>query len=210
MAKYLDSTGLTYFWIKIKNWVSGYVVLDNGSLTVGNNTITPITSHQDISGKADKSTTVTDVAYDTTNKKFTKTINSSSSDIVTAENIVSDGGGILTSQKGAANGICPLNSNSLIESQYLPSFVDDVIEAYARTGQTELSSSWLATGSASGNVIIPQSGIIYVLMNSSTTYSENSQFRWGGSTYIKLNDGGISAMTTNEIDTATDQTPNPS
>jgi len=42
---------------------------------------TVITAHQDISGKADKSNTVTNVAYDTTNKKFTKTINGTTSDV---------------------------------------------------------------------------------------------------------------------------------
>lgn len=45
---------------------------------------TVITSHQDISGKADKSATVSNVAYDSTNKKITKTINGTTSDVVTA------------------------------------------------------------------------------------------------------------------------------
>lgn len=107
------------------------------------------------------------------------------------------------SQKGAANGVCPLDANSLIDSQYLPSYVDDVIEAYARTGQTALSQNWLAIGSASGTPIVPEIGKIYVLMNSTTDYTENTQFRWSGTTYVKLNDGGISAMTTAEMDTAT-------
>lgn len=42
---------------------------------------TVITAHQDISGKADKSATVSTVAYDTTNKKFTKTINGTTTDV---------------------------------------------------------------------------------------------------------------------------------
>lgn len=45
---------------------------------------TVITVHQDISGKADKSATVSNVAYDSTNKKLTKTINGTTSDVVTA------------------------------------------------------------------------------------------------------------------------------
>ena len=100
--------------------------------------------------------------------------------------------------------MCPLDANTKIDSQYLPSYVDDVIEAYIRSGQTALSSTWLATGSASGTVITPESGKIYVLMNSDSTYPENTQFRWGGTAYVKLNDGGISEMTTAEMDTATD------
>lgn len=53
----------------------------NGSLTVTKGT-TFLTSHQDISGKADKSATVSNVAYDPTNKKITKTINGTTSDVV--------------------------------------------------------------------------------------------------------------------------------
>lgn len=91
-------------------------------------------------------------------------------------------------------------TNGVIDSSCLPSFVDDVIEAYARPNQTELGSTWLATGSASGTVITPETGKIYVLMNDSTTYSTNSQFRWGGTAYVKLNDGGVTAITNAEID----------
>lgn len=105
------------------------------------------------------------------------------------------------SEKGAAEGLCPLNASSKIDSQYLPSYVDDVIEAYPRSGQTELSSTWLATESASGTVITPEAGKIYVLMVDQPHYSANSQFRWGGSAYVKMNDGGVSSITNSEIDT---------
>lgn len=108
---------------------------------------------------------------------------------------------IPTSAKGAASGVCPLDANSKVDSQYLPSYVDDVIEAYARSGQTALSQSWLATGSATGTVITPEAGKIYVLMADSGDYSENMQFRWGGTTYVKLSDGGVSSITNSEIDT---------
>ena len=115
----------------------------------------------------------------------------------------SDSSKVNTSSIGAANGVCPLDANTKIDSQYLPSYVDDVIEAYARTGQTALSSTWLATGSASGTAITPEAGKIYVLMADSGDYTANSQFRWGGTTYVKLNDGGVSAITNSEIDTIT-------
>lgn len=62
--------------------LGGYGITDakiaNGVITLGSNTITPIT---DVSGKADKSATVSTVAYDTTNAKFTKTINGTTTDI---------------------------------------------------------------------------------------------------------------------------------
>ena len=113
----------------------------------------------------------------------------------------SDVSAIPTSAKGAASGVCPLDANSKVDSQYLPSYVDDVIEAYARSGQTALSQNWLATGSASGTVITPETGKIYVLMADSGDYSANTQFRWGGTTYVKLSDGGVSSITNAEIDT---------
>lgn len=115
----------------------------------------------------------------------------------------SEVGAVPTSQKGAANGVCPLDANTKIDAQYLPSYVDDVVEAYIRTGQTALSQSWLATGSATGTVITPESGKIYVLMNGNDSYPTNSQYRWASNTYVKLNDGGIAEMTTTEMDIAT-------
>lgn len=102
--------------------------------------------------------------------------------------------------KGAASGVCPLDANSKVDAQYLPSYVDDVIEAYARSGATALSASWLSTTSG-GSALTPETGKIYVLMADSTTYSANTQFRWSGSAYVKLADGGVSAITNAEIDT---------
>ncbi len=93
------------------------------------------------------------------------------------------------------------DSNNLIDSSILPSYVDDVIEAYPISGETELSAGWLATGSATGTVITPETGKIYVLMADSTNYSTNTQFRWGGTAYVKLADGGVSSITNAEIDT---------
>lgn len=107
---------------------------------------------------------------------------------------------VRNSQKGAANGVAPLNASSKIDSQYLPSYVDDVIEAYPRSGATELSSTWLSLTNG-GAALTPEAGKIYVLMADSTNYSANSQFRWGGTTYVKLSDGGVSSITNSEIDT---------
>ena len=51
-------------------------------------------AHQDISGKADKSATVSSVTYDSTNKKIQETINGTTSDVVTSATIVADGGAV--------------------------------------------------------------------------------------------------------------------
>lgn len=136
---------------------------------------------------------------DTSRVPTTRTVNGHalSSDItITA----SDVSAIPTSSKGAASGVCPLNASSKIDTTYLPSYVDDVIEAYPRTGQTELSQNWLSATSG-GSALTPETGKIYILMADSTSYAANTQFRWGGTAYVKLADGGVTAITNGEIDT---------
>lgn len=112
----------------------------------------------------------------------------------------SDVSAIPTSAKGAASGVCPLDANSKVDASYLPSYVDDVIEAYARSGATALSESWLSTTSG-GSALTPETGKIYVLMADSGDYTANTEFRWGGTTYVKLADGGVTSITNAEIDT---------
>lgn len=201
--KILDSAGLTYLWGQIKALVTGHTtitVADNvKTLTVGNVSAT-LVAPDDVAGKADKTTTVNGHAL-SSNVTVTK-------GDVGLGNVTNDEQ-IPLSQKGSANGVCPLDANTKIDSRYLPSYVDDVVEAYAKTGETALSSTWLATGSASGTSITPETGKIYVLMadytettggTTTVVYAANTQFRWGGTTYVKLNDGGVTAITNAEID----------
>ena len=65
--------------------MNGSTVSSSGEADLG----TVITAHQDISGKADKSATVSTVAYDSTNKKITKTINGTTTDVVSVATIKS-------------------------------------------------------------------------------------------------------------------------
>ena len=109
-------------------------------------------------------------------------------------------GKVDTTSIGQANGVAPLDANSKIDAQYLPSYVDDVVEAYPISGATELSAGWLSETSG-GSALTPASGVIYVLMADTTNYSVNTQFRWATNTYVKLNDGGVTAITNGEIDT---------
>lgn len=74
---------------------------------------------------------------------------------------------IQSSQKGAANGVVPLNALAKIDSTYLPSYVDDVLE-YANLAALP------GTGEA---------GIIYVTLDSNKTY------RWSGSAYVEISAG---------------------
>lgn len=102
-----------------------------------------------------------------------------------------------SSEKGAASGVCPLNASSKIDSSYLPSYVDDVIECYVVSGATALSAGWLSETDG-GSALTPESGKIYVILSTGDYYL--NQYRWGGSAYVKLNDGGVSSITNAEID----------
>lgn len=197
--KYLDKDGLLYFWQKIKNLFA-----------TKSSAVSTITRYGTTftATKADGTTFTFDQQDSTVPKTVTTPLMNGTASIG-SETAYAAGDHVHPSDStkadvsliGSANGICPLNASSLIDSQYLPSFVDDVIEAYPRSGETELSSTWLATGSASGSAITPESGKIYTLMVDSTSYSANSQFRWGGTAYVKMNDGGVSSITNTEIDT---------
>ncbi|AGO47950.1 peptidase [Cellulophaga phage phi40:1] len=90
----------------------------------------------------------------------------------------------LLSNKGASNGYAPLNASGLIDSGYLPSFVDDVLEfndyaSFPLTGET---------------------GKIYIDLY------ENNLYRWGGSNYIPvggteaINWGAITGTLSNQTD----------
>lgn len=128
----------------------------------------------------------------------------SSNDYTTAEKNKLSGlpdSAIPTSEKGQASGVATLDSGGKIPSSQLPSYVDDVVEGYPVSGVTELTSGWLSYDSAGTDIITPESGKIYVLIAASTTHNVNSQFRWSGTQYSKLNDGGgVRAITIAEIE----------
>jgi len=71
---------------------------------------------------------------------------------------------ISSTEKGAANGVTPLNSYSKIDAIYLPSYVDDV-EEYANLASFPL---------------IGETGKIYIALDTNLTY------RWSGSVYIEI------------------------
>lgn len=221
----LDKGGTLYLWQKIKNLfavkgdaIKSIVRVGNTStftVTFADGTTTTFTTPDTI---VDPSTAAplmdgteaigSSLKYaredhvhpkDTSKVDTSRTINSHAltSDIVLT---ASDVSAVPAASVGASNGVCPLDNTGLVASQYLPSFVDDVIEVYARTGATALSADWFSLTGPTGTAITPQAGIIYVLMADTTGYDANSQFRWGGSTYVKLNDGGIVPITNAEID----------
>lgn len=65
--------------------VTGITMNGSAKTVASDGTVDLGTVITDVSGKADVSTTVTSVSYDTTNKKFTKTINGIATDIVSLD-----------------------------------------------------------------------------------------------------------------------------
>lgn len=79
---------------------------------------------------------------------------------------------IPSSEKGAALGVAPLNASSVIDSIYLPSYVDDVLEF------TNLSA-FPGTGEA---------GKIYVALDT------NKPYRWSGTTYVEVSPSDVNSV----------------
>ena len=116
-------------------------------------------------------------------------------------------------QKGAASGICPLNSSSKVDSKYLPSYVDDVMEfndainftnvnyvvglgqyknkTYVTTSTTVASYAnkiiKFGANTKVGDWIVEDlvADKIYVDVTNNKTY------RWSGTNLVKIGSGGV-------------------
>lgn len=82
----------------------------------------------------------------------------------------------ITDRIGAANGIAPLDGNSLIPSTYLPSYVDDVLQFDTKA---ELTALTVGQGGQT-------KGKIYVVDADESDGGATNQYRWSGSAYVKM------------------------
>ena len=90
---------------------------------------------------------------------------------------------VTTTRIGAANGVAGLGADGKVPSSQLPSFVDDVIDAYIVSGATPLSAGWLSL-TEGGSVLTPETGKIYIVLTDGVY--KNKTYRWSGSTYVEI------------------------
>lgn len=80
-----------------------------------------------------------------------------------------------------------INGHELIgdmtPANQLPSYVDDVVDAYIRTGATALGADWLSKTSG-GAALTPESDKIYVILSEGEY--QNKTYRWSGTTYAVI------------------------
>ena len=153
MEKYLNYDGLIKLWTKTKNQdtltLNAAKNHTNESISSAKNEL-----QQKINGNSSSITTLNGYF---SNGIANKALGDKNGNDITATYM-------LANLRGAANGVCPLGSDSKIPNAYLPSYVDDVLE-YASY------SNFPTTGEA---------GKIYVAKDTNKTY------RWSGTQYTEI------------------------
>ena len=153
MEKYLNYDGLIKLWTKTKNQdtltLNAAKNHTNDSISAAKNEL-----QTKINGNSSSITTLNGYF---SNGIANKALGDKNGNDITATYM-------LANLRGAANGVCPLGSDSKIPNAYLPSYVDDVLE-YASY------SNFPSTGEA---------GKIYVDKDTNKTY------RWSGTQYTEI------------------------
>lgn len=159
MSKFLDNSGLSYFWGKVKDWATGKFVAKETGKGLSTNDYTTA-EKQKLAGL---SNVTVDAALSGTsaNPVQNKAVYNALSEKMAA------------SLKGTAGGVAELDATGKVPAAQLPSYVDDVIESY-------LSGSKFYEEAACTTEISGESGKIYVDMTSNKTY------RWSGTAFVEI------------------------
>lgn len=153
MEKYLNYDGLSKLWTKTKNQDT---LTLNAAKNYTSDQITLAKNELQLKINGNSSSITTLNGY-FSNGVANKALGDKNGNDITATYM-------LANLRGAANGVCPLGSDSKIPNSYLPSYVDDVLEYAA-------FSNFPTTGEA---------GKIYV------DKATNKTYRWSGSQYTEI------------------------
>lgn len=116
-------------------------------------------------------------------------------------------------EKGKANGVCPLNASSKVDSKYLPSYVDDVMD-FTTSNNFANTSEIINHPAYNNQVIITGSTTVdpyknkIIKLNANTKVgdwviedlvadkiycntTDNTIWRWSGTTLVKIESGGV-------------------
>jgi hypothetical protein len=102
---------------------------------------------------------------------------------ITSVSVTTTGDNTNRSVTFGTGSFAPLGSDNKIDSSYLPSYVDDVIEGYYVSTPTATNGTFY-TDSAHTEAITPEQGKIYVDLSTNDTY------RWSGSVWVKKSNPG--------------------
>ena len=95
---------------------------------------------------------------------------------------------------GVANGIAPLDGNALVPAEFLPSYVDDIIEGYAYIEGVEPNEHLVFyTTTEKTTTISGERGKVYIDLLTQKTY------RWSGSVFVEVSNSQISRSFTTNI-----------
>lgn len=98
---------------------------------------------------------------------------------------------LITTMMGNPDGLCPLDANGQVSSEFLPSYVDDVIECYVDTQHNKLYSD-----PARLKEIIPERGKIYISLDGG---DKDYSYRWGGSKLVEITSSDMVEITEEAI-----------
>ena len=94
-----------------------------------------------------------------------------------------------------------LDGTGLIPSTQLPSYVDDVVEGYAKTSTSDsgvVTVDGFYKEAEFTTAITGETGKIYVDL------ATNISYRYGGTTFVQITSSDMTAITNAEIDTIVD------
>lgn len=159
---------------KVANATNGHLASLDGNGNLAD-------SGKSASDFVEKSAGVTNVAYDTTKKKITKTVNGSTTDVVSASTLktdmnlgnVTNDAQVKRTEMGTANGVATLDANGKIPSSQIPGSYDDVKEGYLYNGKFYYDAEHTQEITAAADMV-------YV------DKSTNKTYRWSGTQYVVI------------------------
>ena len=213
--KYLDSNGVLYLWQKLKGFfvkqeegkglsTNEFTTEEKTKLSNLENYTLPKASSTELGGvKIGAGLTISDEGTlsatgggeaDSVNWANVidkpEWVNSTTKPTYTIDEVDTETVTVRTSQLGVAGGVATLDSEGLVPSSQLPSYVDDVVEGYYNEADGKFY-----TDNSYATAIEGESNKIYVDLGTNISY------RYGGTTYVKITSSDMSPITNSEIDT---------